>query len=147
MKPLVNGSISLKNAKGIVFSSVVLIFVLTIVFFFGQALILIPIGLVALAFGGVYDNLGKRLPHADYFIALMFFFAALYGGFSVSTTFGLFVYVIALLAMVQMLINNIIATKKDIKMILRLVPFLILVLKRYLLKMYLHGRTMQPGMQ
>jgi 4-hydroxybenzoate polyprenyltransferase len=114
IKPLVDGSISLKNAKGIVFSSVALILILTLVFFFGQAFILIPIGLVALALGGVYDFIGKRFPHADYFIALMFFFVALYGGFSVSTTLGLFVYVIALLAMVQMLINNILAGLKDV---------------------------------
>ena len=114
MKPLVNGSISLKNAKGILFSSVALIFILTFVFFFEQALILIPISLVALAIGGGYDYLGKRFPHADYFIALMLLFVALYGGFSVSTNLSFFVYVIALLALVQMLINNIIAGLKDV---------------------------------
>jgi len=114
MKPLINGSISLKNAKGIVFSSVALIFILTFVFFFEQALILIPISLVALALGGGYDYLGKRFPHADYFIALMLLFVALYGGFSVSTNLSFFVYVIALLALVQMLINNIIAGLKDV---------------------------------
>lgn len=113
-KPLVDGSITLKNAKIVVFSSVALIFILTFVFFFEQALILIAIALVALVFGGLYDSLGKRFPHADYFVALMLFFVALYGGFSVSTDIPLFAYVIALLALFQMLINNIIAGLKDV---------------------------------
>lgn len=113
-KPLVDGSITLKNAKIVVFSSVALIFILTFSFFFEQALILIAIGLVALVFGGLYDFLGKRFPHADYFIALMLFFVALYGGFSVSTDISLFAYVIAFLALFQMLINNIIAGLKDV---------------------------------
>lgn len=113
-KPLVDGSVSLKNAKLVVVTSVVLIFVLTFVFFFEQAFILMPIGGAALIFGGLYDHLGKRVPHADYFIALMIFFVAIYGGFSVLTDLSLFVYVIALLALVQMLINNIIAGLKDV---------------------------------
>ena len=85
----------------------------TFVFFNDQALILIPIGMVALILGGSYNYRGKRFPHSDYFIAIMILFVALYGGFSVTETPNLFVYVIAFLAMVQMLINNIIAGLKD----------------------------------
>ncbi|MBN2065590.1 MAG: UbiA family prenyltransferase [Candidatus Thermoplasmatota archaeon] len=113
-KPLVEGYISEKKAKAIVVSSFVLVFLFTLVFFFNQAFILILLSLLAFLFGGLYDVFGKRIPHADYFIATMLFFVALYGGFSVTSTVSNFVYVIALLAFTQMLINNIIAGLKDV---------------------------------
>lgn len=113
-KPLVDGTISLKNAKLIVYSSVILLFVLTFVFFTDQSLILIPICAIALVLGGLYDVFGKRIPHADYFIAFMLFFVALYGGLSATNNPASFVYIVALLALFQMLINNITAGLKDV---------------------------------
>ena len=113
-KPLVDGSIPLKNAKLIVFSSAVLLFILTLVFFIEKAPVLIAICAIALVFGGLYDYFGKRFPHADYFISLMIFFVALYGGFSVSNDLSIFVFIIALLALFQTLINNITAGLKDV---------------------------------
>lgn len=113
-KPLIDGSISIKNAKTVTFSAVALIFVFTLVFFLDQAYILILVSLAALSLGGLYDIVGKRFPHSDYFIALMIFFVALYGAFSVSITLSLFVIIISLLALIQMLVNNIIAGLKDV---------------------------------
>lgn len=113
-KPLVDGTISLRNAKLIVFSSAILIFILTFFFFLEQAPILIAICTIALVLGGLYDYLGKRFPHADYFISLMIFFVAIYGGFSVSNELSVFVFVIAFLALFQTLINNITAGLKDV---------------------------------
>jgi 4-hydroxybenzoate polyprenyltransferase len=113
-KPLLDGSIKLKNAKVVMYSSVVLIFILTLVFFLDQAFILILVSLAAFVLGGLYDLIGKSFPHADYFIALMIFFVASYGAFSVSTNLSYFPIIIMLLAFIQMLINNIIAGLKDV---------------------------------
>lgn len=113
-KPLVDGSIKIKNARYIIISSVILVLIFSAIFFYDQILILLAVSLAAFLFGGLYDFLGKKLPHADYFTAFTVFFIALYGGFSVKTDLGLFTYIIALLAFVQMLINNIIAGLKDV---------------------------------
>ena len=113
-KPLVDGSIKIKNAKIVVVLSIVIVLLFTPVFFLKQSLILIPISLIAFLLGGIYDTYGKRIPHADYFIAAMLFFIALYGAYSVSYNIGPFPYIIASLAFLQMLINNIIAGLKDV---------------------------------
>ena len=113
-KPLLDGSIKIKKARFVVISSVVLILIFTLIFFYNQIYILLVVSLAALLFAGLYDVYGKKLPHADYFIAIMLFFIALYGGFSVTTNLGLFSYIIALIAFVQILINNIIAGLKDV---------------------------------
>jgi len=113
-KPLVEGTISLKNAKIFVIFSIILIFISSFVFFRNQAFILTVISIVALVSGGLYDYFGKRLPHADYMIAFMLFFVALYGGFSITNSINFFVLIITLLAFFQMLINNITAGLKDI---------------------------------
>jgi 4-hydroxybenzoate polyprenyltransferase len=113
-KPLIDGSMSIKKAKIFMYSSVVLIFLLTLVFFLDRAFILIIVSMAAFIFGGLYDILGKSFPHSDYFISFMIFFIALFGAFSVATTLSLFVIIISLLALTQMLINNIIAGLKDV---------------------------------
>ncbi len=113
-KPLVEGYISEKKAKVIVLSAIIFVFLFTLVFFFDRALMLVPLSLLAFLFGGLYDAFGKRIPHADYFIAVMLLLVALYGGFSVTSSLPPFVCIIALLAFTQMLINNIIAGLKDV---------------------------------
>jgi len=113
-KPLLDGSIKIKNAHLVVISSVVLVLIFTFILFYDQIYILFVVSIAALLFGGLYDTYGKKLPHADYFVALAAFFIALYGGFSVTTSLGLFPFIIALLALVQAVINNIIAGLKDV---------------------------------
>lgn len=113
-KPLVDGSVNIGSAKRIVISSIIIILILTIVFFRERAMILIPTILLTLLFGGLYDNLGKRFPHSDYFIATSIFFLALYGGLSVIYDLNLLVYIICALAFIQMLAQNIVAGLKDV---------------------------------
>jgi len=113
-KPLVDGSISIKNAKLLVYCSIVLVIILSFVFFYNQAPTLILISALAFIFGGLYDYFGKKVPHADYFISLMLFFTAIYGAFSVTNQITIFVLIIALLALIQMLINNVTASLKDV---------------------------------
>ena len=113
-KPLLDGSINIKQAYYLVISSVVLVLILTFIFFYDRVYILLIVSLAAFLFGGLYDVYGKKLPHADYLTALTVFFMALYGGFSVTINLGLFSYILILLAFFQMLINNIIAGLKDV---------------------------------
>ena len=113
-KPLVGGSINIKQAYYLVISSVILVLIFTFIFFYDRLYILLIVSLASFLFGGLYDIYGKKFPHADYLTALTVFFMALYGGFSVTTNLGLLTYIIALLALVQMLINNIIAGLKDV---------------------------------
>ena len=108
-KPLVDGSVTVRNAKTIVILSIALALILTIVFFRERAIILIPIILLTILFGGLYDILGKRFLHADYFIATSIFLLAIYGGFSVTQNLSVLVYIICALAFIQMLTQNIVA--------------------------------------
>lgn len=113
-KPLLDGSINIKQAYYLVISSVVLVLIFSLIFFYDRFYILLFVSLASFLFGGLYDIYGKKLPHADYLTAFTVFFMALYGGFSVTINLGLLTYIIALLAFVQMLINNIIAGLKDV---------------------------------
>ena len=94
--------------------SIVLTLVLTIAFFRERAIILIPIILLTILFGGLYDILGKRFPHADYFISTSIFLLAIYGGFSVKQDISALVLIICALAFIQMLAQNIVAGLKDV---------------------------------
>jgi len=113
-KPLVDGSITVRSAKTVVILSIALTLILTIVFFRGRAIILFPTILLTLLFGGLYDILGKRFLHADYFIATSVFLLAIYGGFSVTSNLSALVYIICALAFIQMLAQNIVAGLKDV---------------------------------
>jgi len=113
-KPLVDGSIKVGSAKTVVVLSIVLTLILTIVFFRERAIILLPVILLMLLFGGLYDILGKRFPHADFFIAASVFLLAVYGVFSVTSDLSILVYVICALAFIQMLAQNIVAGLKDV---------------------------------
>ena len=113
-KPLITGSIPLKGARTIVITSCILILLLTVVFFFDTAAILIGISLLAFLLGWIYDSFGKKLPHADYPLALMIFLVAVYGGLSATTHLSPFILTIALLGFTQTLIQNIVAGLKDV---------------------------------
>ena len=112
-KPLVDGSVTVGSAKKMVILSIVLISILTIVFFRERAITLMPILLLTILFGGLYDILGKRFLHADYFIATSIFLLAIYGGFSATQNLSVLVYIICALAFIQMLTQNIVAGLKD----------------------------------
>jgi 4-hydroxybenzoate polyprenyltransferase len=113
-KPLIDGSIPPKGACTVVIASCALILLLTVVFFFDTAGLLIGISLLAFLLGWIYDSFGKKLPHADYPLALMIFLVAAYGGLSATTHITPFVITIALLAFTQTLIQNIVAGLKDV---------------------------------
>jgi len=113
-KPLVKSSVTVGIAKKIVIFSIIFTFILTIVFFRERAIILIPTIFLMALFGGLYDIVGKRFPHSDYFIATSVFLIALYGGLSVTYNLNFLVYVICALAFLQMLIQNIVAGIKDV---------------------------------
>lgn len=113
-KPLVNETVSLIDAKRIVLVSITGLFLGTILVFPEEIMFLIPITIGALLFGGLYDQYGKYVPHADYLIAAMMFFVALYGAYSVNSSPTLFSISIAFLAFIQLLINNIISGIKDV---------------------------------
>jgi 4-hydroxybenzoate polyprenyltransferase len=113
-KPLVEGSVTVGMAKKIVIFSIIFTFALTIVFFRERSVILIPTIFLMILFGGLYDRIGKRFPHSDYFIAASVFFIALYGGLSVTYNLNFLVYIICALAFVQMLTQNIVAGIKDV---------------------------------
>jgi 4-hydroxybenzoate polyprenyltransferase len=113
-KPLVDGSINIRSAKSIVTLCIILIFLLTIVFFKEKSIILMPIVFLAFIFGVLYDHFGKRIFHADYFVASGYFFLTLYGGFSVTQNPTLLVYIIGSIAFMQMLFQNIVAGLKDV---------------------------------
>lgn len=113
-KPLVDGSIEVRSAKLIVILSIVLILLLNIVFFREKSIFFIPIILITLLFGGLYDFFGKRFFHADYFLALSYLALTIYGGFSVSQNPDVLVYIIGFIAFMQMLFQNIVAGLKDV---------------------------------
>lgn len=113
-KPLVEETLSKIEAKRVVLISIIGIILGTIMVFPEQAIYLLPITLTALLFGGLYDRYGKSIPHADYFIAFMIFFVALYGAYTVNNTPTTLSLSIAFLAFIQLLINNILAGIKDI---------------------------------
>ena len=113
-KPLVEKTVSLTDAKKIVLVSIIGVFLGAILLFPDKIIFLFPISIGALVFGGLYDRYGKYIPHADYFIASMMFFVALFGAYSVNSSPTIFAFVIAFLAFIQLLINNIIAGVKDV---------------------------------
>jgi len=113
-KPLINGSINIKSAKAIVLLSAFLILLFSFIFFYDNFLILVTVSLVAFLLGWLYDSFGKKIPHADYSIALMIFFVALYGSLSVTNDIPILSYVIASIAFIQVLFQNIVAGLKDV---------------------------------
>lgn len=114
-KPLVEGSISVKQGWLVVVVSMIMVALLIVVFFYNQSFYLLGIAGLAFIFGGVYDCWGKRIPHADYTISMMIFLVALFGAFSFDVEkVSLLSLVVALLALFQMVMNNVLAGVKDV---------------------------------
>ena len=111
-KPLVSGVIPVQHALFLSVGAMLVAVLLTVLFVFSW----FTVGCLFLAFlfGFLYDRFAKKLPYSDFVVGIGFFFLCLYGAFSVSSDISGLAYVVALLAMMQMTINNIIAGMKDV---------------------------------
>lgn len=103
-KPLVKGAISTSAALGVVIISVVLPFILTLLFFFSLWSVILLI--LAFEFGAIYDIYGKKFAGSDFALALWIFFFCLFGASIVSTNFSNILYLVAALGFFQILFNN-----------------------------------------
>jgi 4-hydroxybenzoate polyprenyltransferase len=109
MRPLVNGSITLRHATMFALACLILSFILTIFFYTGldQYIILIVILLVAYALATVYDALSKKYPGMDLFVAAAVFFLILFGAATVGTP-TILAWIVALIGGLQVLFMNMI---------------------------------------
>ncbi len=121
-KPLVKGTISKKGAKSYMIGAIVVAYILTIILFFLGSFkftileLLVPISFLTLSWVsiGAYDLVSKKYFGADILLALWPFFLCLFGGAVVSLELSPLLYVVAGLAFMQLLIQNIMAGLKDI---------------------------------
>ena len=103
-KPLVKGTISPGAALGVVFGSMIIVYILTFIYFFSiWSLILLTL---AFEFGAIYDIHGKRFAGSDFTLALWIFFFCLFGASTVSLEFTGLLYLIAGLGFLQIVFNN-----------------------------------------
>jgi 4-hydroxybenzoate polyprenyltransferase len=103
-KPLVKGTISTKAALGIVIISMILSYLVAILFFIDLwTLIFLTL---AFEFGAIYDIYGKKFAGSDFTLALWIFFFCLFGASVISIEFSGLVYLIAMLGFFQILFNN-----------------------------------------
>lgn len=109
MRPLVNGSITLRNATVFALACLILSFILTIFFFSGmkQYLVLVFVLLVAYTFATVYNVLSKKYPGMDLFVAGAVFFLILFGATTIGTP-TLLAWIVALIGGLQVLFMNMI---------------------------------------
>ena len=119
LRPLVNGSITLRHATMFGLACLILSFILTIFFYtgFDQYIILIGVLFIAYAFATVYDTLSKKYPGMDLFVASAVFFLILFGAATAGTP-TLLAWVVALIGGLQVLFMNMI------------MPFMSYLLKR-----------------
>jgi len=108
-RPLVNGSITQRNATLFALACSIISFILTIFFFSDvkQYLVLVFILIVAYAFATVYDGLSKRYPGMDLFVAGAVFFLILFGASTVGTP-TILAWIVALIGGLQVLFMNMI---------------------------------------
>jgi len=108
-RPLVNGSITQRNATLFALACSIISFILTIFFFSDvkQYIILVFILIVAYAFATVYDGLSKRYPGMDLFVAGAVFFLILFGASTVGTP-TILAWIVALIGGLQVLFMNMI---------------------------------------
>jgi 4-hydroxybenzoate polyprenyltransferase len=103
-KPLVSGTIAPQAALAVVFISLILSYILTIVFFFD----IWPLILLSLSFGfgAIYDIYGKRFAGSDFTLALWIFGFCLFGASIQTIEFTGILYLVAGLGFFQILFNN-----------------------------------------
>lgn len=122
-KPLVKGTITKKGALYYLSSAIVIAYVLTFIFIylnsndFGLIEILVPILLLSLSWVsiGLYDLVSKKIIGSDILLALWPFFLVLFGGSIISLELTPLLCIVAGLAFMQLLIQNIMAGLKDLE--------------------------------
>lgn len=116
-KPLVKGSISRINALVFAFSSIIFgyISVIALIYYFpSSAVFSLTFYTLAWLSIGIYNLISKKIRGSDIALALWTGTLCLFGGFAVTTTPTYLLYIIAGLAFIQLLIQNILAGLKDI---------------------------------
>jgi 4-hydroxybenzoate polyprenyltransferase len=109
MRPLVNGSITRRNATFFAFACLILSFILTIFFYtkLNAYLIIVFVLMVAFVFATVYDVLSKKYPGMDLFVAGAVFFLILFGASTVGRP-SVLSWIVALIGGLQVLFMNMI---------------------------------------
>jgi len=109
LRPLVNGSITLRHATMFAFGCLILSFLLTVFFYTNktQYLIIVFVLIIAYLLATVYDTLSKKYPGMDLFVASAVFFLILFGAATVGTPTSL-AWVVALIGGLQVLFMNMI---------------------------------------
>ena len=103
-KPLVSGSVSVRQAYWVVGVSLVLLCVLMVAFF--QAVVPFVLLILSLLLASVYDVFGKRLVGADFVLAGSFFCICLCGSSTVSLELSFVAFLLGLVYFVQIVFNN-----------------------------------------
>jgi len=112
-KPLVKGAISYRAALAFVMGSLALCFILPILVYPDRVYYLIPILIPTVLIGIIYDLRGKRWPGSDFILSFYVLLYCLFGAATVSTAFSEMVWIVAILAYLQTLFQNVVAGLKD----------------------------------
>ncbi|MFH1101945.1 MAG: UbiA prenyltransferase family protein [Methanobacteriota archaeon] len=112
-RPLVSGTITLRNAKIFAFASLLISLLLAVYLsIVTQSYISFVVLLISACFVTMYDLISKKLPLTDIILAAGVFFLVLYGATATSTTIAqitLLAWVVCLLGAIQVLYMNIVA--------------------------------------
>jgi 4-hydroxybenzoate polyprenyltransferase len=103
-KPLVKGVIAKREALNVVIASMVIPFVLVLIFYFNYLTIILFI--LVYIFNATYDLIGKKLVGADIFIAIGIFLSVLFGASVVTGDFYRLIILTGLLGFLQIMFNN-----------------------------------------
>ncbi|MEM2899320.1 MAG: UbiA family prenyltransferase [Thermoplasmata archaeon] len=108
-KPLVAGTISRNSALALALFSMVVAYILVVVT--TKNIISLPLMLISIICGGLYDLKGKKIIGSDFVLAAWAFTFTLAAGFSVLPNENFFtiptmLYIVALLGSIQVLFNN-----------------------------------------
>lgn len=112
-RPLISGTISIKNAK--VFAFLALMAAFAVSFYIAYTTkILFPIVILAISgfFITIYNLVSKKYPFTDIFVSLGIFFLILYGSVTVAGTFSAItplVWIVCILGSIQALFMQIVA--------------------------------------
>ncbi len=109
LRPLVNGSITLRHATMFAFGCLILSFLLTLFFYTNktQYLIIVFVLIIAYLLATVYDTLSKKYPGMDLFVAAAVFFLILFGAATVGTP-TILAWTVSLIGGLQVLFMNMI---------------------------------------
>jgi 4-hydroxybenzoate polyprenyltransferase len=105
-KPLVSGTIAPQASLVVVFTSLILSYILLIIFFFDIGFWSMILLSLSFGFGAIYDIHGKRFAGSDFTLALWIFLFCLFGASIQSIEFTGVLYLVAGLGFFQILFNN-----------------------------------------